>query len=301
MKVYMNGEFIPESEASVSIFDHGILYGDGVFEGIRAYDGYVFRLEEHIDRLFDSAKALRMDIQMSKEQMSEAILETLRVNELSTCYIRPIVTRGVGDLGIDPKKCTNGPTVFIIVKEWSALYPEEFYQRGLRAIVASTRAKVPQGLSPNIKSLNYLNNIMAKLEANAWGADEAIMLDIHGHVAEGTADNIFVVKNDVIYTPPIIGSLDGITRSTVIDVAFDAEYMIVEENFGVTQLYTADEIFLTGTAAEVISVVEVDGRVIGDGTAGPVAQDLRNRFKAVTGTPETGTAIYQQEEIQVGS
>jgi len=301
MKVYMNGEFVPENEANVSVLDHGILYGDGVFEGIKAYNGYVFKLDEHVDRLFDSAKAIGLEIPMSKEEMTDAILETVRINDLKDCYIRPIVTRGVGDLGIDPKKCTSGPTIFIIVKEWRALYPEEYYQRGLRAIVASTRAKVPQGLSPNIKSLNYLNNIMAKLEANAWGADESIMLDIHGNVAEGTADNLFIVKDEILYTPPIISSLNGITRATVIDLAMDAEYVVIEENFGTTQLYTADEVFLTGTAAEVISIVQIDGRSIGSGLPGPVAQDLRARFQEVTGTPETGTAVYQNEELSVGN
>lgn len=299
MKVYMNGEFVEENEASVSIFDHGLLYGDGIFEGIRAYDGYVFKLDEHLERLYDSAKAIRLEMPFLKKEMEHAILETLRVNELRTSYIRPIVTRGVGDLGIDPKKCKSGASVFIILKQWKALYPEEFYERGLRAIVASTRAKASEGLSPSIKTLNYLNNIMAKIEANAWGADEAIMLDLHGNVAEGTADNLFKIKNGVLYTPPVFSNLPGITRATVIELAKNAGYEVREEHFGTAQLYTADEIFLTGTAAEVISIVEIDGREIGEGTPGPVTFDLRNRFKAITGIPETGTAIYAEELQQV--
>lgn len=299
MKVFLNGKFVDESEATVSVFDHGILYGDGIFEGIRAYDGYVYKLDEHLERLYDSAKAIRLEMPFPIEEMEKTVLESLRINELRTSYIRPIVTRGIGDLGINPNKCKNGPTVFVLLKEWKALYPEELYERGLRAMVASTRAKAPEGLSPSIKSLNYLSNIMAKLEANAWGADEAIMLDLQGNVAEGTADNIFKVKNNIIYTPPVFSNLPGITRQTIIDLAVNAGYEVREGHFGPAQLYTADEIFLTGTACEVISIVEIDGREVGNGTPGPITFDMRDRFKATTGIPETGTAIYAEELQQV--
>jgi len=293
LKVYLNGEFVPEEEAKVSVFDHGFLYGDGVFEGIRAYDGYVFKLEEHLDRLYDSARAINLEIPMARAELREAILETLRVNGLRTAYIRPIVTRGVGDLGIDPRKCPR-PGVIILVKDWKTLYPEELYERGLRAIVASTRARPPESLPPSVKSLNYLTNILAKLEAIAAGADEAIMLDVRGFVAEGTADNLFLVKKGVLYTPPVTTNLPGITRGVVIELAREAGYPVREEYFGVAQLYGADEVFLTGTAAELIPVVEIDGRPVADGKPGPVFRDLRQRFKAITGKPETGVPIYSE-------
>ena len=293
MKLYLNGEFVPEEDVKISAFDHGFLYGDGIFEGIRAYDGYVFKLEEHLDRLYDSARAIRLEIPLSRDEMREAILETLRVNGLKTAYIRPIVTRGVGDLGIDPRKCAR-PTVLILVKDWKTLYPEELYEKGLRTIVASTRARPPESLPPSVKSLNYLTNIMAKLEAIAAGADEAIMLDVRGFVAEGTADNLFAVKKGVLYTPPVTTNLPGITRGVILELAQEAGYPAREEYFGVAQLYTADEVFLTGTAAEVIPIVEIDGRPIGTGRPGPITRDLRERFKALTGKPETGVPIYEK-------
>lgn len=292
MKVYINGEFVPEGEAKVSVFDHGLLYGDGVFEGIRAYDGYVFKLEEHLDRLYASAKAIRLEVPLTREEMRAAILETLRANELQTGYIRPLVTRGVGDLGIDPRKCHGGPSVIVIVKDWKSLYPEELYQKGLKAVVVSTRAKPPESLSPSIKSLNYLANIMARIEVNHQGADEGIMLDIRGNVAEGTADNIFMIEKGVIYSPPVVTNLPGITRGTMIELAREAGYEVHEQFFGTAQLYMADEVFLTGTAAEIIGIVEIDKRPIGDGTPGPITMELRDRFRAITGIPETGTPIY---------
>lgn len=291
MKAYLNGEFVEENEASVSVFDHGLLYGDGVFEGIRAYDGYVFKFKEHLDRLYDSAKAIELDIPLSREEMSEAILETLRVNEVDTAYIRPVVTRGVGDLGIDPTKCTQGASVIVIVKEWKSLYPEEVYQKGMSAAVVSTRVKSPESLPPSVKSLNYLANILARIEANHLGVDEGIMLDPNGFVAEGTADNLFLVKDGALYTPPVVSNLPGITRASVIDVAQDAGYEVEEQFFGAAQLYTADEMFLTGTAAEIAPIVTVNKRPIGDGTPGPITHDLRERFMAITGQPDTGTPI----------
>ncbi len=293
MKVYLNGQFVPEEEAKISVFDHGLLYGDGVFEGIRAYDGYVFKLDRHIERLYDSAKAIALEIPLSKDQMVQAILETLRVNKLRSAYIRPIVTRGPGDLGVDPRRCSGKPSVIIIVKEWKSLYGEEITKRGLRAIVASTRARSPDSLSQNIKSLNYLSNIMAKIEANFAGADEAIMLDGNGFVAEGTADNVFIVKGGKIFVPPIVTNLPGITRETVIELALQEKIPVREEFFGVPMLYAADECFITGTAAEIAPIVEIDRRVVSTGKPGPITQKLQERFRAITGIPETGTPIYE--------
>jgi len=291
MKIYLDGEFVPEEEARISVFDHGLLYGDGVFEGIRAYNGYVFKLEEHLKRLYASAKAILLEIPLTKDQFREAILETLWVNELRDAYIRPIVTRGVGDLGIDPRKCAR-PTVIIIPREGIGLYDEKLYERGLRAIVATTRNQPPESLPPTIKSLNYLTNILARIEANVRGADEAIMLDIRGNVSEGSADNIFIVKDEELYTPPVMNNLPGITRAVVIELAREEGYEVHEENFGIAELYTADEVFLTGTAAEIAPIVEIDGRVIGEGKPGPITRKLRERFRKITGIPETGTPIY---------
>lgn len=293
MKVYLNGQFVPEEEAKVSVFDHGLLYGDGVFEGIRAYDGYVFKLDRHLDRLYDSAKAIALEIPLTTDQMAQAILETLRVNKLRSAYIRPVVTRGPGDLGIDPRRCYGKPSVIIIVKEWKSLYGEEISRRGLKAIVASTRARPPDTLSPSIKSLNYLNNIMARIEANYAGADEAIMLDTHGFVAEGTADNVFIVKRGQLLTPPTLSCLPGITRETVIELAQKEQIPVREEFFTLSTLYSAEECFITGTAAEIAPIIEIDHRAIGSGTPGPITQKLIQKFRAITGIPETGTPIYE--------
>lgn len=291
MKIYLDGKLVPEEEATISVFDHGLLYGDGVFEGIRAYNGYVFKLEEHLERLYDSAKAILLEVPLSKEELREAILETLRANDLREGYIRPIVTRGAGDLGLDPRKCAK-PTVIIIVRKWKSLYGEELYERGLRAIVATTRNKPPEGLPPVVKSLNYLTNILARIEANARGADEAIMLDIRGNVSEGSADNIFIVRRGELYTPPVMNNLPGITRATIIELAEGEGYVVREQNFGIADLYIANEVFLTGTAAEIAPIVEIDGRKIDDGKPGPITRHLRQRFYEITGTPETGTPIY---------
>jgi len=290
MKIYLNGKFVSQEEAKISVFDHGLLYGDGVFEGIRAYGGYVFKLEEHLERLYDSAKAILLEIPLSKEELRAAILETLRVNELSEAYIRPIVTRGAGDLGLDPRRCAK-PTVIIIPRQWKGLYPTEVYEQGLQAIVATTRNQPPESLPPVVKSLNYLTNILARIEANVQGADEAIMLDIRGNVSEGSADNIFIVKREKLYTPPVMNNLPGITRATIIELAQEEGYMVHEENFGIADLYIAQEVFLTGTAAEIAPIVEIDGRKIGNGKPGPITRRLRERFRQVTGTPETGTPI----------
>ncbi|MFQ5795365.1 MAG: branched-chain-amino-acid transaminase [Candidatus Bipolaricaulia bacterium] len=291
-KIYVNGSFVPEAQAVVSVFDHGLLYGDGVFEGIRAYNGYVFKLDEHLDRFYASARAIALEIPLSRKEMREAILETLRVNDLREAYIRPVVTRGVGDLGIDPRRCDR-PTVIIIPREWKTLYGEDLYERGLRAIVVAIRNKAPESLPPNVKSLNYLTNVLARIEANVWGADEAIMLDVRGNVSEGSADNLFVVDAGQVYTPPVMNNLPGITRATVIDILAEADNPVQEEYFGIAKLYMADEVFVTGTAAEVIPVVEIDGRPIGDGRPGALTRSIRERFKQITGVPETGTAIYE--------
>ncbi|HAZ64578.1 MAG TPA: branched-chain amino acid aminotransferase [Armatimonadetes bacterium] len=285
--IYLDGEFVASHEATVSVFDHGLLYGDGVFEGIRAYNGRVFRLEEHIRRLFDSAKAIILDIGMSQAEVCAAVVETCRRNEIRDGYIRVVVTRGPGDLGLDPRKCSK-PTVFVIAAAIQ-LYPERCYTEGLRVVTCATRRNHPQALDPSIKSLNYLNNILAKIEVNRAGADEGLMLNAEGWVAEATGDNIFVMRDGQIYTPPVAaGCLRGITRDTVIELAQAAGLPLVEEFFSLHFVYTADEIFLTGSAAEVVPVTNVDERVIGDGRPGPISRqlvDLYRDYVAHNGTP----------------
>lgn len=288
-QIYLNGKFVPEEQATVSVFDHGFLYGDGVFEGIRAYGGRVFRLEDHVRRLFDSAQAIMLSIPMSQEEMCSAILETLKRNNLRDAYIRPIVSRGYGDLGLDPNKCKKA-TVIIIAIEWGAMYGN-LYEVGLTAISVAVRRNSPDSLPPNIKSLNYLNNILAKIEANIKGGNEAIILDSRGLVSEGSGDNIFVIKNGKVYTPYTINNLKGITREAVIDAAATRGYNILERDMGLFDLYTADEVFVTGTAAEVAPVTRVDGRVIGTGKPGPITKELMVAFKELAST--TGTAILE--------
>jgi len=283
--IYINGDYVPREEAKISIFDHGFLYGDGVFEGIRAYNGKVFKLDEHIDRLYKSASAICLKMPLSKEEMKAAILECLRKNGLRNAYIRPIVSRGIGDLGLDPRKCPK-PNVIIITQEWGALYGD-LYEKGLTAVTVGVRRNPPESLPPNIKSLNYLNNILAKLEANEKGGDEAIMFDVHGYLSEGTGDNIFLVKNGCIITPPTINNLKGITRATVIDIAKKLGYVVEEKNCGLYDLYTADEVFVTGTAAEVAPITKIDGRVIGDGKPGKMTKQFMTEFKKLTETDGT--------------
>lgn len=287
--VYLDGEFVPENEARISIFDHGFLYGDGVFEGIRAYNGRVFRLREHIDRLYDSAKAIDLEIPISKNEFMEIILETLRKNNLRDAYIRPIVTRGVGDLGLDPRKCSK-PSIIVITKPWGKLYGD-LYERGLKAVTVGVRRNAFDTLPPNIKSLNYLNNILAKIEANAKGGDEAIFLDRNGYVSEGSGDNIFIVKNGKILTPPTINNLKGITRDAVIELIEKLKIPFRETNLGLYDLYTADEVFVTGTAAEIAPIVVIDGRKIGDGKPGEVTKRLMEEFRKLTETE--GVPIYE--------
>jgi branched-chain amino acid aminotransferase len=277
--IYINGKFVPEEEASVSVFDHGFLYGDGAFEGIRIYNGKVFRLEDHVKRLYDSAKAIMLCIPISQEEMVQAIIDTVRKNDMKDGYIRPIVTRGVGDLGLDPLKCSV-PTILIITKEWGAMYGN-LYEIGLTAITVAVRRNTPDSLPPNVKSLNYLNNILAKIEANVKGGNEAIILDSTGRVSEGSGDNIFVVKEGKMFTPFTINNLKGITRDAVMQLAREKGYAVEERDLGLFDLYTADEVFVTGTAAEVAPVTKVDGRVIGTGKPGPVTLDLIDAFRAL--------------------
>jgi len=287
--IYLNGRFVPEEQATVSVFDHGFLYGDGVFEGIRAYDGRVFRLEEHVQRLFDSAQAIMLSIPLSQKEMCEAILETLRKNNLRNAYIRPIVSRGYGDLGLDPNKCPR-PSVIIIAIDWGAMYGD-LYEVGLTAISVAVRRNSPDSLPPNIKSLNYLNNILAKIEANVKGGNEAIILDSRGLVSEGSGDNIFVIKEGQISTPHTISNLKGITRAAVMELAEIKGNPIQEKEMGLFDLYTAEEVFVTGTAAEVAPVTKVDGRVIGTGKPGPITKELMAAFKELAMT--TGTTIFK--------
>ncbi|MET1124410.1 MAG: branched-chain-amino-acid transaminase [Archaeoglobaceae archaeon] len=287
--VYIDGEFVPESQAKISVFDHGFLYGDGVFEGIRAYNGKVFKLWEHLDRLYDSAKAIDLKIPITKEEFAGIILETLRRNKLRDAYIRPIVTRGVGDLGLDPRKCSK-PTIIVITKPWGKLYGD-LYDRGLKAVTVTVRRNAFDALPPNIKSLNYLNNILAKIEANVKGGDEAIFLDHNGYVSEGSGDNIFIVKKGVVMTPPTINNLKGITREVVIEIIHELKLPFKETNLGIYDLYTADEVFVTGTAAEIAPIVVIDGRVIGDGKPGKITRMLMEEFRKVT--EREGVPIYE--------
>src|SRR3954468_4902674 len=276
-KVYIGGKLYDKADARISVFDHGLLYGDGVFEGIRSYSGKVFRLEQHVGRLFDSAIAIHLQIPMTREEMARAINETLAFNKLGDAYIRVVVTRGAGSLGLDPRKTTD-PQVIIITDQIS-LYPEELYEHGLKIVTAGTLRNHPSALNPRIKSLNYLNNILAKIEGTNAGCLEALMLNHKGEVAECTGDNIFIVRKGAVHPPPIdAGILEGITRDAVIDLARAAGIVVGERAMDRHDVYTADECFLTGTAAEVIPVVECDGRPIGAGRPGPITQDLRRRF-----------------------
>jgi branched-chain amino acid aminotransferase len=277
LKIYINGQLYDKDDAKISVYDHGLLYGDGVFEGIRSYSGKVFRLKEHLDRLWNSAKAIWLEIPMTKDEMAQAIRDTLAVNGIKDGYIRAVVTRGVGTLGLDPNRCSD-PQV-IIITDSIALYPEDYYLKGLEIITVSTARNHPAALNPRVKSLNYLNNILAKIEGHQAGCIEALMLNHKGEVAECTGDNIFVVRNGKILTPPTdAGILEGVTRDAVIGLARQAGIEVTEASLTKHDVYIADECFLTGTAAEVVPVVKVDSRKIGDGTPGPITRDLMKRF-----------------------
>lgn len=281
MKIFIDGKYLNERDAKISVFDHGLLYGDGIFEGIRAYNGRVFKLKEHIDRLFCSAKALLLEIPMSHSELMKATVETCRKNKLRDAYIRLIVTRGVGSLGLNPKSCKR-PSVIIIAGSIQ-LYPPEFYAKGLTIITVPTTRNLHSALNPAIKSLNYLNNILAKIEANNGGCEEAVMLNAEGFVAECTGDNLFIVKNGELFTPPLsAGALYGITRQTVIELAREAGLKVSEPNLTRYDLFNADECFLTGTGAELIPVVKIDGRVIGGGKPGKITRKLVEDYHALT-------------------
>jgi branched-chain amino acid aminotransferase len=277
MKIYIDGEFFGKNDAKISVFDHGLLYGDGVFEGIRIYHGKIFRLVEHLERLWDSAKAILLDIPMSFEDMVAAVNQTVSINDMENGYIRLVVTRGKGDLGISPMTCPTA-TVIIIVDKIS-LYPEEYYNKGIKIITASSRRIPSDALDPKIKSLNYLNNVLAKLEAIHAGCLEAIMLNKQGYVAECTGDNIFYIKKGVLHTPdPACGALKGITRQAVLEAAEKIGLKAKISRVTGYDLYTADECFLSGTAAEIIPVTAIDGRAIGDGVPGEFTADIREAF-----------------------
>jgi branched-chain amino acid aminotransferase len=288
MQIYVDGHLVPEEDATVSVFDHGLLYGDGIFEGIRFYSGRVFKLEEHISRLYDSAKAILLDIPISATEMLEAVLTTVRANQLSDGYVRLVVTRGKGSLGLSPKSCPN-PSVIIIAAN-IALYPEEKYSTGLKLITCPTRRPTPASLSPMVKSLNYLNNVMAKIEAQASGADEGLMLNEQGYVTECTGDNLFIIKNGKAFTPHVsAGMLQGITRDTAIEILTELGVAVSQETLTRYDIFTADECFLTGTAAEVIPAVELDQRRIGAGEPGPITRRCVERYREIVNSQ--GTSI----------
>jgi branched-chain amino acid aminotransferase len=277
LKIWIDGTLVEKSEARLSVYDHGLLYGDGIFEGIRVYNGAIFQCDAHLDRLWNSAKAIRLQIPMSRQQIIEAMEQTVKANNFTDCYIRLVVTRGVGDLGLDPRKCSK-PTVFII-NDLIAVYPKEMYDKGMAVITASVIRNHPNALSARIKSLNYLNNILAKIEANDAGVSEAIMLNHEGNVSECTADNIFVVRDGQVQTPTTHdGILEGVTRKVIIDLCRKLNIPILETTLQRHDLYIADEMFLSGTAAEVIAVTKIDGRTIGGGEAGPLTRRMMEAF-----------------------
>jgi branched-chain amino acid aminotransferase len=281
LKIYIDGKLVDEKNAVVSVFDHGLLYGDGVFEGIRSYDCLVFKLNEHLDRLYESAKTLMLEIPLSKEALVKAILETLKANRLKNAYIRVVVTRGVGDLGLDPRKC--GKATLFIIADKIALYPEDFTKKGLEIATVPTIRNHPEALNPQIKSLNYLNNILAKIEAINAGVPEAVLLNAQGYVTECTGENIFYIKERSIITPPpYVGILKGITRAVVMRLGREAGFSVREEVFTRHDLYTADEVFLTGTAAEILPVIKIDSRPIGTGKPGSATVRLEKEFKKLT-------------------
>ena len=288
--VYINGEYYPKSQAKVSVYDHGLLYGDGVFEGIRAYKGVVFKLKEHIDRLYRSAHVMMLNIPMTKDEMIKAVIETLKRNNLRDAYIRLVVTRGIGDLGLDPRKCQK-PTV-IIITDTIKLHKTEVKEKGATAVLTWVRRDMVDATSHEIKSLNYLNSILAKIEANNAGVDEAICLDKRGFVCEGAAENIFIVKDGKLITPPTVtGALPGITRNRVIQLAKDLGYEVYERDITPTELFTADEVFFTGTAAEIVPVVEINKRKIGNGLPGPITKHLMREFEKIVCDPKEGIPI----------
>ena len=289
MKIYVDGKYCDEKSARISVFDHGLLYGDGIFEGIRAYNGRVFKLKEHIDRLFCSAKAILLNMPLSHAEVMKAVIETCRQNKIQDGYIRLVVTRGVGTLGLNPNRCTD-PSV-IIIADKIQLYPRELYEKGMEIVTVATTRNLHSALNPAIKSLNYLNNVLAKIEANNAGCEEAVMLNAEGFVAECTGDNIFIVKAGALLTPPLsAGALYGITRGVVMELAQSDGVPVAEPNLTRYDLFNADECFLTGTGAELIPIVKIDGRVIGTGKPGALTRRLVDKYRALTKV--SGESIY---------
>jgi len=289
MKIYIDGKYYDEKNAKISVFDHGLLYGDGIFEGIRAYHGRVFKLKEHIDRLFRSAKAILLEVPLRHAEVMKAVVETCRRNNIQDGYIRLLVTRGAGTLGLNPNRCKK-PSL-VIIADKIQLYPRELYEKGLEIVTVATTRNLHSALNPAIKSLNYLNNVLAKIEANNAGCEEAIMMNAEGFVAECTGDNIFIVQAGQLFTPPLsAGALYGITRGVVIDLARAAGVKVAEPNLTRYDLFNADECFLTGTGAELIPVVKIDGRVIGAGKPGPLTRTLVDKYRALT--KSSGEPIY---------
>jgi branched-chain amino acid aminotransferase len=292
LQVYVDGAFYPKSQAKVSVFDHGLLYGDGVFEGIRAYNGSVFKLKEHIDRLYRSAHMIMLEIPMSKEQMIQAVLETLRKNNQKDSYIRLVVTRGVGDLGLNPKKCAK-PTI-IVITDTIALHKGEAKEKGVTAMISWVKRDPVDATSHEIKSLNYLNSILAKIEANIGGVDEAICLDKNGFVCEGVAENIFIVRNGRVFTPPsYTGALPGITAEEIVKLARELGYDVKDKNITPYELFNAEEVFFTGTAAEIVPVREINKRTIGNGKPGLITKRLMEGFVKLVCNPNQGIPIYK--------
>jgi branched-chain amino acid aminotransferase len=291
LQIYIDGAYYPKSQAKISVYDHGFLYGDGVFEGIRVYNGVVFKLREHVQRLFDSARVMMLKIPMTQEQIVQAVVETCRKNNLKDSYVRLIVTRGIGDLGLDPRKCCMATV--IVIADHIVLHEGEAKTKGITTLVSWVRRNPVDGSSHEAKSLNYLNSIMAKIEANMSGADEAICLAPNGCVAEGVGENIFLVKNGKISTPPTsTGALEGITGKAVRELAKKLGYEVTEKNLTMFMLFNADELFFTGTAAEIVPIREVNWRTIGSGVAGPVTAKLMAEFKKITSDPKHGVPIY---------
>lgn len=289
--VYIDGEYYPKSQAKISVYDHGLLYGDGVFEGIRAYNGIVFKLKEHVDRLYRSAHTIMLQIPLTKQEMINIVLETLRKNNLKDAYIRLVVTRGVGDLGLNPKKCVK-PTI-IVITDTISLHKGDAKEKGVTAMLSWVKRDPVDATTHEIKSLNYLNSILAKIEANINGVDEAICLDKNGFVCEGVAENIFIVRNRKIFTPPsYTGALPGITAEAVMKLATKLGYEVVEKNITPYELFNADEVFFTGTAAEIVPVREINKRQIGNGEPGPVTKHLMEEFSKIVRDPKEGIPIY---------
>ncbi|GAA0362081.1 branched-chain-amino-acid transaminase [Bacillus horti] len=294
--IYMSGKFVPQSEAKVSVFDHGFLYGDGIFEGLRVYEGNIYKSREHLIRLYESAKSIMLDIPMTIDELEEVMVETVKKNDLRNAYIRLVISRGPGDLGLDPFTCKN-PEI-IIIADQVRLFPQELYDKGLDIVTVPTRRNTPDALNPKIKSLNYLNNVLVKIEARRAGVLEALMLNHEGYVCEGSGDNIFLVKKGKLITPPTyLGALEGITRETVMELAKAKGYEVVETPFTRHDVYVADECFLTGTAAEVIPVISVDDRIVGDGTPGPVTKELIQSYRQVV--TEDGRQVYPEKVVNI--